>query len=123
MKNPAIRTPVLVTTDENAKTSQTTEFGYDLPMGWTVLAKGHGDRDERRPLVQELRCGESTYIWVDLYRPVPTLPAQIQHAENDEAARMSSICQTDFDITITYRQAKPSIQKQPVRGGHAVESQ
>jgi hypothetical protein len=118
MKNPAVRTPVLVTSDSSFKIPQATEFGYDLPVGWTLLGKGHGDREEQRPPTQELQCGESTYVWIDLFRPLLPLSAQERkESEDDESIRGASICQTDFDLAITYRQAKPTAHKQPVRRG------
>jgi hypothetical protein len=118
MKNPAVRTPVLVTNESSSKIPQATEFGYDLPVGWTLLGRGHGDREEQRPPTQELQCGESTYVWIDLFRPLLPLSAQeLKESEDEESIRGASICQTDFDIAITYRQAKPTAHKQPVRRG------
>jgi hypothetical protein len=120
------RTPVLVSPDETSNAKRTTQFGYDLPLGWRLVGTGHGS-DEVTPSVSNLNPGECTYICFELYRPPRSLkPAENRFDgdgdiinENEE----SKVCQTDFGIAITYRQSRPDIQKRmdPKRSGEEQE--
>jgi hypothetical protein len=121
-----MRTPVLVSPDERSNSKRTTEFGYDLPLGWKLIGTGHAS-DEMTPSVSSLKPGECTYICFELYRPPPSLkPLENKYdgdgdisTDNEE----SKVCQTDFDIEISYRQARPAIQKRvdPNRSGEEQE--
>jgi len=107
------RTPVIVSPDKTGSPRRTTDFGYDLPVGWRLEGTGHAS-DKVFHHVRTLKAGESTYICFDLYRPSCSLmplenpyDGELQSAEEDAE---TGVCETDFDITITYRQSRPAIQ-------------
>lgn len=107
------RTPVIVSPGESGAANRATEFGYDLPLGWRL--QGTGDASDKAfPHVRNLKSGESTLICFELYRPARSLKplenpndSDAETADNDEA----EVCQTDFNISITYRQSRPAVQK------------
>jgi hypothetical protein len=109
------RTPVLVSRDEASNAKRTTEFGYDLPLGWRLVGTGHSS-EEMTPNVSNLKAGECTYICFEIYRPPRSLkPVENQYdgdAHTTEESDKSERCRTDFDIAISYRQSRPTVQKQ-----------
>jgi hypothetical protein len=111
IKNPRVRTPVLVMRDENAK-SQMTEFGYEIPAGWALVGDGQGIRDGYTPVVSTLTSGESTYAYFDVFRPSPQLTRMagvVQIGEDaEDLACEHDLCQTDIDVFVCYRQDRPA---------------
>jgi hypothetical protein len=120
MKNARVRTPVQVTKDDFA-TAQMTEYGYEIPAGWALIGDGQGSRDNYSPVVSTLKSGESTYAYFDVYRPSPQVTRMdgiVQDGVNPEdLAYDRDMCQTDIDVSICYRQARPSqkMKRMPVR--------
>lgn len=114
LKSVEKRTPVIVTPDKTGECKRTTEFGYDLPLGWRLDGTGHAS-DNVIHHVQNLQAGECTYICFDLYRPSRSLmplenPYEADGQNADENVETADVCETNFDINITYRQCRPTIQ-------------
>lgn len=114
VKTVGSRTPVLVSQDEAGTGKRSTDYGYDLPPGWRLEGTGH-DSDKVEYHVRNLQAGESTYICFELYRPACSLkplenPYDGEGISADES-KEDKICQTNFDISISYRQSRPAIQK------------
>lgn len=112
MKNPCVRTPVLVTKDESS-VSQMTEYGYAIPSGWSLVGNGQGMiLDNYNPAISTLKSGESTYAYFDVYRPPPNLTRMdgvVQDGINQEDLEYDrDMCQTDIDISVCYRQTRTS---------------
>jgi hypothetical protein len=108
------RTPVIVSPDEAGIGHRSTGFGYDLPPGWRLEGTGHAS-DKAMHHVRNLQAGDSTYISFEMYRPSCTLkplenPYDSERTNVDEY-NQDEVCQTDFDISISYRQSRPAIQK------------
>lgn len=110
------RTPVIVSPDEAGTGVRSTDFGYDVPPGWRLEGTGHAS-DKVSHHVTSLKAGECTYICFELYRPARTLKPLENPYDSDGEGGVSDdnedaeVCQTDFDITITYKQSRPSVQK------------
>lgn len=122
------RVPSLVSQDPRAKQGARTDFGYTLPVGWKLLGSGLGTHDEVAPPSASLKGGEETYIYFDIYRAHRKLPpldsvdetGSRRSADNTYSTMGTivdgnEICQTDFDVTITYRQARPKAQQRTRR--------
>jgi hypothetical protein len=111
---------VQVTKDDFA-TAQMTEYGYEIPAGWALVGDGQGIRDDYSPVVSTLKSGELTYAYFDVYRPSPEVTRMdgiVQDGVNSEdLAYDRDMCQTDIDVSICYRQARPSqkMKRMPVR--------
>ena len=109
------RTPVLVSRDEASNAKRTTEFDYDLPLGWRLVGTGHSS-DEMTPNVSNLKAGECTYIRLEIYRPPLFLKPVENRCDGDphtnDERDNSERCRTDFDIAISYRQSRSTFQKQ-----------
>ena len=98
MKNAGSRTPVLVAVSPQSKSTSSTDYGFDIPVGWEqVGGSGQEDDDSFKPHTQSLACGETTYAFFELYRPTALTPG---------GAVPASICQTDFEVTVSYRQER-----------------
>ena len=120
-----VRLPIIVSPASVSSVASTaTAFGYDLPKGWAVAGTKRGVVVERDVATgsEPLKPGEVTYLFIDLYRPPPSLPEQI--AANDakveklkkgEIADEEDVFQTDFDVKLTYTQSKPRANQS--RGG------
>lgn len=113
MDNPAVRTPVLVKRDQSAP-AMTTEYGYELPAGWVLVGDGQGIRDRYSSVVSTLRSGDSTFAYFDLYRPSPKMTRmdgvlQVGEQEEDFACERD-MCQTDVDVSVSYRQERSAKQ-------------
>ena len=118
-KNPRVRTPVLVMQDENAS-SQTIEYGYDLPTGWKLVGDGQGIQDNYTPLVATLQSGDATYAYFDLFRPSPQVTRMdgiLQVGEQaEDLVGEWDMCQTDVDVSICYGQERPKHAFKSARG-------
>ena len=106
-KVPGVRTPVLVTRDQHASSSQT-EYGFELPAGWALCGDGQANQDTYKPVVPALKGGEVSYAYFDLFRPTPRVTRMdgvLQVGEQaDDLIGEWDICKTDFDVSISYRQ-------------------
>ena len=114
-----VRCPVLVQPKPCAAVSHLTKYGFDLPEGWKIVGTGEDTQSDIPPDVSVLKSGEATYIYVDVYRPARSLPsheafvdmsgsqANILKGDPEE----SGLCQTDIDVSITYKQARPKAQQ------------
>ena len=105
------RTPVIVSPDEAGSGQRSTDFGYDLPPGWRLEGTGHAS-DKVMHHVRNLQAGDSTYICFEMYRPSCTLkPLENPETTSVDVNNQDEVCQTDYDISISYRQSRPAIQK------------
>jgi len=93
------RIPVLVASDETMQDNEKSRYEYDLPRGWKLVGSGQSSNDEMTAERANLDPGETSYIYFDIYRP----PAVITEDGGD-------ICQTDFDVSISYKQSRPFAQ-------------
>lgn len=105
-ENPKVRTPVLVKRQEGLP-PQDSGVGYTLPEG---LA---GDESsDFVSITPQLKGGESSFTYFDLYRPAPPVSrTQFVLSEGSDGEDFSfdqHMCQTDVDVTISYRQERPS---------------
>jgi len=91
------RNPVLV--NFKANTVKVMKNTIDLPDDWLVSEnnQGQGAKDDWKPLVDDLKCGESTYAFFDLYRSL------LEHNDNDHI-----VCKTNFLVRIAYHQVRPN---------------
>jgi hypothetical protein len=134
MNQSAVRTPVLVKRDQSAAAIMT-EYGYELPAGWVLVGDGQGIRDRYSPVVSTLRSGDSTFAYFDLYRPSPKLTRMegVLHVgeQEEDLACERDMCQTDVDVSVSYRQERSAKQvkksrrrsrKKPSLSGSAPES-
>lgn len=114
MRNPRCRTPMLVKKAHlsNGELSASTDLGYDLPAGWQAAGSGQNDTHVN---VTELMGGECSFVHLDFFRPAAYTQKQLLTADNstegDDLDDMC-LCKTDFYVTVTYRQERPSTQKQ-----------
>jgi hypothetical protein len=118
-----VRCPVLVQPKPGTAVSHLTKYGFDLPEGWEIVGSGEDTQSDITPDVSVLKSGEATYIYFDVYRPARSLPsheaildmsgsqANILKGDPEE----SGLCQTDIDIAITYKQARPKAQQTRTR--------
>jgi hypothetical protein len=101
------RTPVLVCQDDSILEETETEFGYSIPKGWKLLEPDDGSLQEMVPGLANLIGGEETFIFFDIYRPHRLINIIGNSDESDGSPSEGlQICQTDFDVKITYIQAK-----------------
>ena len=110
MRDAKYRTPVLVSEDNTSDTSTQTDYGYSLPKGWKLAEAGQGFDGKLRVL----KGGDSTYIQLDFFRP------SLVVEDGSELGQInSSLCKTDFYITVSYRQERPTAKRgrSIVRGG------
>jgi hypothetical protein len=109
MKLPVYRTPVLVTPSPSSNDVVSTEYGYSLPAGWSLADSGQGFSDKKLP---SLKGGEATFFNLDFFRP-----ASVEKENSKDGGSFnledSDLCKTDFYITVSYRQERPSTQKRP----------
>jgi hypothetical protein len=111
-EDPRVRFPILVTRDESAK-GQATPYGYNLPAGWATSS--NVGSVERAPAVSTLKSGDVTYAYFDVYRPLSSI-AQIDGDNDDNLMFDGDLCQTDIDVSFTYRQERPALKaKQLIR--------
>ena len=97
MKDPLVRAPILVGESQGAKTASITEYGFDVPPGWSVIGTGQ-EMGGLLPQSPSLARGEATYAFFELYRPTALSPG-------DNAAA-SPMCQTNFEVSVSYNQEK-----------------
>ena len=119
MKNPRFRTPILVSASSSSSSrtngSVSTDFGYDLPAGWSVT--GSGQKVATKSL-EPLKEGETSFVNVDFFRPAAHTQKRFFPVEgeiDDEDLGDVCTCKTDFYVTLTYEQERPSAQKQKIR--------
>lgn len=115
MKNPSFRTPVLVAASTDLIQSTSTEYGYSLPGGWHV--SGSGQKDVSKDL-EPLKGGEASYVNIDFFRPAAHMQREgfsIEGAIVEEDMGDVCACKTDFYITISYVQMRPSAIKPPMK--------
>lgn len=98
-KTENFRAPVLVTSGKDSHNDKVTTGEYELPQGWKLVGSGRETHNEIVPEVSTLNTGEVSYIFFDIYRA----SADLIHGNSD-------IYQTDIDISISYRQYRPSAQ-------------
>ena len=103
MSDPAYRTPVMVLPVNNPCVMDVpTPGGYQLPDGWSMAGDGQGYTGKALP---KLKSQEACYVPLDFYRPSADL--------GDATA--ADICKTDFYLTITYKQERPTSKKKVSR--------
>lgn len=109
MRNISVRTPVLVAASAaNVGEPTATEFGYSLPVGWQV--SGSGQKNSSKDL-ESLKGGEASYVNVDFFRPAAHMQREgplMEGAISDEDLGDVCTCKTDFYITISYEQERPT---------------
>ena len=109
--NPHVRTPVLVREDKGSS-SGITSYGYEIPKGWTLLGEdGRGTiEDTFSPIFETLKSGEQAYAFFDIFRPSPPVTRSeglLDVGEDEDGlAYERSICQSDIDVSIRYRQKR-----------------
>ena len=108
LKSVGKRTPVIVCPDNTSNSKRTTDFGYELPLGWSLVGTGHAS-DKVFHHVPNLKAGHSTYICFDLYRPSRSLkPLENPYDSDGQNAEETVVCQSNFDISISYKQSRQS---------------
>lgn len=111
MRNPCCRTPILVKPAKwDGGQPVSTDLGYDLPARWQAAGSGQTDNAANIP---SLKGGESSFVHLDFFRPAAYAQRQVISAdgiiEDDDLGDLS-LCKTDFYVTLTYRQKRPSAQ-------------
>jgi hypothetical protein len=118
-KNRRVRTPTLVTRAVKA-TPQLTEYGYELPAGWTLFGDGQGNGEDYLPVAPLLKSSEATYAYFDLFRPSPEVTRMdgvLQVGEQaEDLVGEWDMCQTDVDVSICYGQERPKQQMKATKG-------
>lgn len=95
MKESKWRTPVLVAPDAKSTSPTATDYGYTIPSSWSVVGCGQESESFMSPKRQTLKRGESTYVFLEVYRPSPIADGKFK-----------DICQTDFEVSIEYNQKR-----------------
>jgi hypothetical protein len=107
MKNPQFRTPSLVVPGNNAVAIPAPRmFGYELPDGWNLAETGRSFTSKTIPLLMN---GNSSFVHVNMYRPVVSECRGVYGEVDDVPANMGDIstCKTDFYINVSYTQERP----------------
>lgn len=110
MRDPSFRTPVLVSPKAGSQ-KQMSSCGYELPAGWSPA--GSGQRHSDIP-IPDLQSGQCSYIHLDVFRPSPSLMIEVDPSgfvDSSEKLADVSLCKTDFYVTISYKQERPSTKK------------
>lgn len=122
------RTPVLVYRDEGSLDQVETHFGYSLPRGWKLAGSDHGKPHAGKPSNTNLKPGEETYIYFDIFRPHRMLDP-LDGVDETSSDGRQGLCQTDFDVAVSYAQARPKERqnmgrrkRKPVPGSVAQQS-
>lgn len=119
-----IRCPVLVQEKSGESGKQSTQYGFDLPPNWEIHGSGVVSLGEITPDVSLLKAGEIAYVFFDLYRParnLTSIDAFIDENVGSQASILnvdpedSGMCQTDFDVSVTYKQVRPKAQQTRTR--------
>lgn len=110
MKDPDIRTPMLVASNLQSKEPQNTDYGYFLPPGWVLNGTGQESDVQKGESFQTLKPNQSTYIFFELFRPSAVATGKIADTEEiwDTSATSDDLCQTDFEVSVSYRQDRQS---------------
>jgi hypothetical protein len=109
--NPHVRTPVLVKTDKDVP-AKMTKYGYEIPKGWTLVGEdGHGEAEDMFvPVIETLKSDEQTYAVFAIFRPSPPvtrIAGVFKTGEDEEGlAYEHSMCQSDIEVSIRYRQSR-----------------
>jgi hypothetical protein len=108
MTNPAYRTPVLLGRTE--ETSELSPLGYCTPSGWAML--GSGQTQETIDF-STLNGGECSYISLNLFRPASDMEVDLEPTESLVLERLAdwSVCKTDYYVTVSYQQERPSTKR------------
>jgi hypothetical protein len=107
------RTPALVCRDESSLDQVETVFGYSLPRGWKLAGTDRGNPQTGKPSNTNLKPGEETYIYFDVFRPhrmldpVDGVDETSSLRSSDGIGESHKLCQTDFDVSVSYAQARP----------------
>lgn len=103
VESPSVRTPVLVSTSPQ-RSSKSISYDSPIPAGWNLVGSGQGS--DHQPIKREspLRDGESTYVFFDMFRPCAVAPGKIIGQDESSQHGSDDICQTDFEISVSYRQ-------------------
>ena len=118
-----LRIPVLVSADKSTKSAAGNSISNDgciLPNGWKLLCPRQGDPVELQVSPTTLKMGEETYLYFDVYRPHQTIPPidgvdeTGSKRSSEEAESQNQLCQSDFGLTMTYKQERPKVPQ--VRG-------
>lgn len=114
-KNAKTRAPLIVARDPDSSLteSKVTEYGYAIPEGWIQIGSDSNKSDFMVPKVSTVKNGESTFAFFDLFRPSPLSRRRIEFLseidyDNDE----HGVCQTDFEVKISYLQERFPSQKE-----------
>lgn len=116
VKGPDVRAPVLVTRKPRAEAADKTDYCYPLPAGWDLSGSGQESPVDIRPTSTSLVGGESTYLCFELFRPLAISAAHSTGVE--EAVPTASICQTDFEVSVSYRQERENVHTCLAEGPH-----
>eukprot|EP00980_Cylindrotheca_fusiformis_P014353 scaffold3827_cov179-Cylindrotheca_fusiformis.AAC.17 len=117
-EDPRVRTPTLLELEPKA-TGAISRFGYKIPVGWSATSRSPKDNSTGfRPVVATLKSGDSTYVYIDLYRPSPSITNAGNSVQvEDDGEFDQDMCQTDVDVSVSYRQerAAPKAKQIPIR--------
>ncbi len=106
--NHHVRTPVLVKEDKNAQASMI-RYGYEIPEGWILADE---DLDSYSTIPGVLNKGDQTYAVLDIFRPSPRvtrIDGVLQPGDDEEGLSYEhSMCQSEIEVSIRYRQERPS---------------
>jgi hypothetical protein len=111
--HPRVRTPVMVVPSKNPLSQFSSGLGYDLPVGWELFGK-NGQGDSTCSLnMKDLKAGESTYIYFDIFRPTssPSYEKSTEPNICDTADLVNRMCRTDVDVSVTYNQTRKNHSK------------
>lgn len=89
------RHPVVVQSKNDSTIDET--ISDEIPIGWALVEKSDV-KDDWRPVVESIGCGESIHTFFDLFRPLA------EYEENEQ----SVMCTTNFCVKISYDQVRPN---------------
>ena len=112
-----LRTPVMVCQGEVVTNRVYKDGRHRLPRGWRLVGTDGGTRTTAQPSLTNLKPGEETFVYFDVYRPHRMLNS-LDVADDSGSTRTSdglgednTLCRTNFDISIFYTQARPKAQR------------
>lgn len=116
MKTPYFRTPTIVLKSTTGTAQLESGYGYNLPNGWNVAGTGQG---HSYSCTSNLKEGESSFIHIDMFRPATVNTSNKDFLSADETIETEDLadfclCKTDYYVTITYQQERPSNVKQKI---------
>ncbi|GAX19945.1 hypothetical protein FisN_1Lh584 [Fistulifera solaris] len=108
MTNPAYRTPALL--GRTKETSVLSLLGYCTPRGWAMLGSG---QTQETINFSTLNGGECSYISFNLFRPASDIEVDLEPTESILLEKLAdwSVCKTDYYVTVSYQQERPSTKR------------